>query len=265
MPDSGANGFLRELSRLARLLSVEERLAAILFMASWFAMIVAVPSFGDTQTTQVFYFGFVFLQALTAVGLVATRVRRHRKAKQSLERGRDAAESVVDADDDQSGDSVAGVDLFLAVPMDSLEDFDGNELQNGALDRLLVALNHFVEANNIYCGCKFMTKKVDFDNPAAGYRLSNAAILSCERFMLIWPKKVPTSALFELGIARKRKIPTVIFYHEEDDLPYLLKGKKALGNSDGWPVQFHPFTDLADINSQIQEQGHDIFPQEIGT
>ncbi|MCR9267248.1 MAG: hypothetical protein NXI03_06715 [Alphaproteobacteria bacterium] len=261
MPDVGTNGFLKELGRLMRLLSVEERLAGILFLASWFAVLAALPFFGSSLTSQLFFYGFIFLQALVGAGLLFTRFRRLNKAKASLERGRKAAAETLKDGDQTPANAPDHVDLFLAVPMDGFDDFNKSELYNGALDPLLVALNHFVEAKNLYCGCKFIKTEDNFDTPPAGYRLSNAASLTCERFMLIWPSSVATSALFELGIARMRQIPTVIFYRNEKELPYLLRGKKSVGNSDGWPVHFHQFSTLDDICSQIQEKGHDLFPE----
>ena len=151
-------------------------------------------------------------------------------------------------------------DTFLAAPMDSIHDFvdDGNtRLQ---LVDIQHALKDHTEANLIYCGSRLIKSVENFDEPQDGYKKSFRALESAKNFVLIWPDKVPSSVLFELGVAAAKKIPTVIFYRKQEDLPYLLLGKMNAGTRRaGWPVRFRTYEELSSITDIIKQKGNELF------
>ena len=158
-------------------------------------------------------------------------------------------------------DGVAAVDTYFAAPMAAVEDFSRSKDTGPRLLMILEALREKANAGEIYYGGKLIEHEENFDPPPVGYLLAMQSLNEAKRFVLIWPEKLPTSALFELGVARARNLPTVIFYKKESDLPYLLQGRLDLAEADDWPTTFIKFESVRDVIDQVSLRGEGLFPR----
>ena len=66
-------------------------------------------------------------------------------------------------------------------------------------------------------------KNGSFSSHEESFSSDLMAIDSCDIFLLIYPEKISTSALIEIGYAIAKKKNILIFCRKIDDLPYLLK------------------------------------------
>lgn len=153
-----------------------------------------------------------------------------------------------------------GYDLFVSAPMDALGDGASYAKIQDVVLRVMQAFINDTGLTKVYWGGAQVDSREQFDDPSTGYETVRAALEGSRHYVLIWPSKVCSSALFELGVAADRKLPTVIFHRKLEDLPYLLRGKLKSGVKDGWPVKAYVYTDLESLKRTIEVAGPNLFP-----
>ncbi len=58
-----------------------------------------------------------------------------------------------------------------------------------------------------------------------------AALRAAHLFVMIYPGKIVTSALVEVGYAMALRLPCLLLVRDRDDLPYLLKQAERAGEA----------------------------------
>ena len=151
-------------------------------------------------------------------------------------------------------------DLFISAPMDALGNDESYRQNQDVILRVMQAFRENTKMASIYFGGALPDSRAEFDDEAQGYEAVYGALQKSQHFVLIWPQKVATSALFEIGVAAQLAIPTVIFHRESADLPYLLRGKLKSGLNDNWSVKEYVYTDLVSLKKIVQLAGTGLFP-----
>ncbi|KPF61852.1 hypothetical protein IP88_15350 [alpha proteobacterium AAP81b] len=154
-------------------------------------------------------------------------------------------------------------DLFVSAPMDAFDDDKSFQSNQAVVAKFLLALQTRVGAKQIYFGGAMTDQKAQFDDAGLGYETVRSALESAKSFILIWPQRVPSSCLVEVGIAAARHLPTAIFYRKDVSLPYLLRGKLASRMADKWPVTAYEYADFDALRQIIQLKGAELFPVPI--
>jgi len=111
-------------------------------------------------------------------------------------------------------------DLFISAPMTS----DLSSYQTIRNDVLLV-LNELQNSgfSKIYYAAQNIEDITKVDPPAMSTKKDLKALRESKYFLLIFPKKLTSSSLVEAGYALALRIPSIYFFHDIDDLPYMLR------------------------------------------
>src|SRR5271166_5837456 len=104
--------------------------------------------------------------------------------------------------DDADDTAAAGYDLFLAAPMSALDESDYATERAG----VLAEVEH----------------PGGFTGEADALRRDLTALRHARLFVLIYPGKIVTSALVEVGYALALRLPCLLLVRDRSDLPYLL-------------------------------------------
>jgi nucleoside 2-deoxyribosyltransferase len=96
-----------------------------------------------------------------------------------------------------------------------------------------------------------MNDNDDFDPPSIATNENLDLLNSCDRFIMIYPEKVVSSCLIELGFAIAQRKPCTIFYKKKEDLPYMLE--------DAGMIKKFSYKDDDDLIKKIQKIGLKLF------
>lgn len=238
----------RSWTSILALLDSGERLFGLALLAGLSLISIAAASGAPGGLIA----GGALLAGLLLVGAVVAelfaRARRLERTAQAV--SKTSAEAVA---------ATSEVDTFFAAPMAAAADYDTADDVGPKLLMILEALREKAGAKEIYYGGKLISKAKRFDDEPDGYRISMSALEKASRFVLIWPRSLPSSALFELGVAKARRLPTAVFYKDEKDLPYLLRGRAKLPADDRWPVRFYEFQTINQIIDTIALRREKLF------
>lgn len=152
--------------------------------------------------------------------------------------------------------------VYIACPMASFEE-DEREIQKNQLAQLIMQLKRKYNDVLIECPAAIQTnsdqniKGDKFEDPNKALMLCYTRILFSKVFMLIYPKKILSSTIFEFGLAIAFGKPIIVFQKSGEKLPYLLEDIIGLGSID---VQVESYNgEIKDITKIINDRYFKIF------
>lgn len=128
----------------------------------------------------------------------------------------------------------ADYEVFLAAPMSALDPSEYGTRRDDAL-KLIDTLSKKYGVSPIYFAGTAITQASDFTGEPEALRSDLTALRRSRLFVLIYPRKMVTSALVEAGYALALRLPCLLFARDKTDLPYLLNQAEELGSSDLLP------------------------------
>jgi len=149
-------------------------------------------------------------------------------------------------------DAVDEGSMFISVPMSSIPEKEYDEVHSflQKLDPVINKLGYktISPARNI-------TNQKNFDGPQLAIQENFKKLKSVEYILAIYPSKVASSMLVEIGygIALTKRI--VIFYRDKNDLPYMLSEARGKVNH----IMTVEYKDYDDIINTIEKNGRALF------
>lgn len=141
--------------------------------------------------------------------------------------------------------------IFIATPMSAhVESFD--EIRLKVLELKTWLEEHF--NSEVYYAGEDYNKEAGFTHHDTAANLDLKMLDESSHFILIYPTKVATSALLELGWALAQKKSCVVFYKKEEDLPFLLKGIPSSS------VKKTEYKDMNHLLAKVKQIGKNLFP-----
>jgi len=117
----------------------------------------------------------------------------------------------------------AGPQIFVASPMDSLGTDTAFQIDREGVLRIVQALEQeMVEAKVHYAGSAIASRAA-FDPELRGFEINCRALHTATAFVLLYPARIASSVLVEVGAALALELPIVMFVRSREDLPYLLR------------------------------------------
>jgi len=113
-------------------------------------------------------------------------------------------------------------DVFLSAPMAAFSDDGQYRAARAEIAKVFTALTIGC-GYRVYWAAEKIESIADFDSLDVSVMADLKAIDASRSFMLIYPEKLVTSALFEAGYALARGRPASYFVRQRDDLPFLMR------------------------------------------
>jgi hypothetical protein len=112
-------------------------------------------------------------------------------------------------------------DLFIAAPMSALAGVDYAAGRDGVL-AIMASLSTGHRFGPIYFAGQAISGPEAFTGESAALRQDLEALRNSRMFVLVYPSKIVTSALVEVGYALALRLPCLLLVNDTADLPYLL-------------------------------------------
>lgn len=112
-------------------------------------------------------------------------------------------------------------DVFVSAPMAAYET-DAEVLADHNRIAPVVTFLEDQLRLSVYWAGRNIRSKADFDAPDISATNDVSAVLESKYFVLLYPSKIASSALFEAGIALRCCLTSIYFVHSAKDLPFLM-------------------------------------------
>lgn len=153
-------------------------------------------------------------------------------------------------------------DIFLSTPMAGFETDRAYRTQRAAFKKVFDTLRDECKLR-VYWAAEKIESMKDFDAVDVSVADDIAALDASRYFVLVYPKKIATSALFEAGYAFARGKPARFFVPKFDMLPFLMRKLRSL--KPGVDVNIHTrdeWEDYDDLQAKLRKNAAKWFPVE---
>lgn len=111
--------------------------------------------------------------------------------------------------------------IFLATPIAGFESDDKLIEYKKSIAKLIFALR---AQHEVWAEADKISSMKEYDTPQYSLQLDMSQIAESDVFLLHYPQKIVTSALFELGIAVALRRKIIIIVPKKEILPFLVQG-----------------------------------------
>ena len=113
--------------------------------------------------------------------------------------------------------------IFLSAPI-SASDAHDYKRYNKKVIEIKKELLLLSDVEYVFYAGEELKDNQDFDSPESALLEDIGELRKCDTFVMIYPKKVPTSAIFEAGVAYERGMDLLFYYKKNEELPFLIRG-----------------------------------------
>jgi hypothetical protein len=148
-------------------------------------------------------------------------------------------------------------ELFVSAPMAAFESDKDFQASRNAIFDVVRAIKKNCRFNDVfYAGTEIESHK-DFESEDLSVVEDYDACFRSKYFILIYPQKLATSALIELGWAMAHRKPIIIFTKKRGDLPFLAKNADAVFAN----LRIYEYKTSSDIIDRFYANGAELFTQ----
>ena len=148
-------------------------------------------------------------------------------------------------------------DLFVSAPMAAFETEKEFQSSRDSVLDVIRNIKKNCKFNGVFYAGNEIESIKDFESEDMSVVEDYDACYRSRYFMLIYPQKIATSALVELGWAMAHKKPTIIFAKNRGHLPFLVKNADAVFSN----IRIYEYKTSSDINNKFYANGLNLFEQ----
>lgn len=111
--------------------------------------------------------------------------------------------------------------IFIATPIAGFLNKNDYKMYKKLIEEIVVEINRTNIFGNVYCEITNLDDIADYDSPAASAGKDFNNVLNSEYFILLYPQRVVSSALIELGYALAKGKKILIISSDKNALPYM--------------------------------------------
>lgn len=111
--------------------------------------------------------------------------------------------------------------IFIATPIAGFLNKNDYKMYKKLIEEIVVEINRANIFGNVYCEITNLDDIADYDSPAASAAKDFNNVLNSEYFILLYPQRVVSSALIELGYALAKGKKILIISSDKNALPYM--------------------------------------------
>jgi nucleoside 2-deoxyribosyltransferase len=150
-------------------------------------------------------------------------------------------------------------DVFLSSPMAAFPSDDSYVEERKKMLDFMGALRTYCQLNRIfYAGLDLESQSEFSGDEVLAAKHDFEAIKKSRYFILIYPQRLASSVLVEVGYALALNKPSIYFVKNVEDLPYLLQHLHGVNN-----IEIYPYSTTDDLRKIIRRNGCQIFPKNI--
>lgn len=151
-------------------------------------------------------------------------------------------------------------DLFLSTPMSGLRDEQEYRSHRQFVLEVAEVLCKDLGVERIYFAGREVTSIQGFDAGDDALRSDLEALRESRVLCLVYPRRLVSSVLIEVGMALALGKPCLLFVRRREDLPYLLISAEKLAGRDGLPVvRIVEYQNPEDLKRLLREAGAKLF------
>lgn len=166
--------------------------------------------------------------------------------------GYEGAELKIDEENKEIGNVY---DLFVSVPMAAFDESHEYEKFRASILDVIRGIKKSCSFKNVFFAGQEISSFKDFESEDLSIVEDYTALKNSSNFVLIYPQKLATSALIELGWAMVMKKPIIIFAKDRDELPYLMKNADAVYKN----IAIYEYKTSADVQNKFSTNKHKLF------
>jgi len=142
-------------------------------------------------------------------------------------------------------------DIFLSSPMAAFSSNEEYQNERQQMLELLRAFSDYCQFDKTYYAGATLESQEDFSSDVISAAEKDfIAIEKSKYFILIYPQRLASGVLVEIGYALALNKPTIIFVKNRQDLPYLLNHLHGFRD-----VEIYDYKNLHDIKNMIVKNG----------
>lgn len=112
--------------------------------------------------------------------------------------------------------------VFISTPIASLPEMEYQGMK-AIVQEVQDVLRYDLDVTIIYYAGDTISGTADFHTPEAAIKQDFRGIHACEYFLLIYPERIASSVLVEVGYAMCLKKKCLIYTKNRDELPFLIR------------------------------------------
>lgn len=144
---------------------------------------------------------------------------------------------------------------FISAPMTAFNDSGKFKSTKNTVDQIIKFLKQHCKWERIYFSGNNIPNVKKPDPGDIGAAKDLAALRDSEHFIMLYPERITSSCLVEAGYALALQIPSVYFYKNEADLPYVLK-KASIAFSF---IRSYSYKNRVDLGDTIEILANSIY------
>ncbi len=148
-------------------------------------------------------------------------------------------------------------DLFVSAPMAAFETENEFQSSRNAILDVVRGIKKYCRFKDVFYAGDEIESHKDFESEDISVVEDYDACFRSRYFILIYPQKIATSALIELGWAMAHKKPIVIFAKKRDELPFLAKNADSVFKN----VRIYEYKTSSDIINRFYVNSSSLFQQ----
>ena len=151
-------------------------------------------------------------------------------------------------------------DLFVSAPMASFDNSQEYESYRASILDAVREIKKSCSFSDVFYAGHEINSFKDFESDDLSVAQNYSSLRNSTNFILLYPRKIATSALIELGWAMVMKKPIIIFVKNRDDLPYLMKHADSVYRN----IVIYKYKTSSDIQKKFSSNGAKLFDALIG-
>jgi len=163
--------------------------------------------------------------------------------------------------DDVKAPSGRSYDLFVSAPMAAFETNQEFQSSRSAIVNMVRAMKKHCQFEDVFYAGQEIESKENFESEDLSVVENYDALFRSRYFIFIYPKKIATSALIELGWAMAHKKPIIIFAKKRDELPFLVKNADSVFAN----IRIYEYKTSSEITNRFYVNARALFQQLEGT
>lgn len=140
--------------------------------------------------------------------------------------------------------------VFISTPIASLPETEYRKMKK-IVQEVQEVLRYDLDVTIIYYAGDTISGTEDFHSPEAAIKQDFRAIHACEYFLLIYPERIASSVLVEVGYAMCLKKKCLIYTKSRNDLPFLIRTADKVFKR----VSIVEYADSNDITVLLKQSG----------